>query len=642
MVRRQTYLSMKDLEEAKKIFFSRIDIDGMREKEKISSLDALDRVTAEPVFARISSPTYHSAAMDGVAVRARDTYGANERKPKLLEIGAEAVWVNTGDPMPEGYDAVMIVEKINQIDDKHIEIREAVYPWQNVRKVGEDIVATELLFPQNYRFRPYDLGALVSAGVLEVEVWKRPKVAIIPTGSELISYRELDTGLKKGRIIEFNSINLSSLVRGAGGIPIVYDIVPDDQEKISAAIEMAVDSDAKMVIVNAGSSAGSKDYAVHILGKMGEVLVHGVNIMPGKPTILAMVKDKPIIGNPGYPVSSIISFEQFALPIIYWLQGLDPLERKKIKVIPSRDIPSKPGMEEFIRVNIGKIRDRYIATPLPRGAGVLTTLIRAEGIIRVDPFSEGISQDDEVEAELLVEEKELKNTLVIIGSHDMSIDIIADEARRRGNIRLSSGNVGSLGGLIALRKGISHMAGSHLLDPETGVYNIPYVEKYLKGMKVHIYNLVQREQGLIVRKGNPKKIRGIKDIVKKDVRFVNRQAGSGTRVLLDYILKEQGIDPADIMGYDHEEFTHMSVAVDVLSGVADCGIGIFAAAKALDLEFIPIGREQYDLIIPTEFLSDPKIKDILDIIKTPTFKKRVEEMGGYDAKNSGRLFFTLQ
>ncbi len=639
MVERRVYLSMKQLSEAKELFFSNIKIDDLRREEKIKPEDALGRVTSRPIFAKLSSPLFHSAAMDGIAVRAEDTYGATDRRPKILEIGKDAVWVNTGDPMPEGFNAVIMVEKLNQLNERQVEIRESAYPWQNVRKVGEDIVATELLFPKNHILRPYDLGALVSAGVFELDVWARPKVAIIPTGSELVSYRNLEK-LEKGKLIEFNSIILSSLVKEAGGIPTVYDIVPDDMEKIKASLLDAL-SKAEIVIINAGSSAGSKDYTVHVLNALGKVLVHGVSMMPGKPTVLAIVEGKPVIGNPGYPVSSVISFDQFVRPLIYWLQGIEPPERKKIKVTLSRDIVSKPGIEEFIRVNIGKIRDRYVATPLPKGAGVLTTLIKAEGIVRVESFSEGISQSEEVEAELLVEEKELENTVIIIGSHDMCIDIIADEVRSKG-IRISSSNVGSLAGIIALRKGISHMAGSHLLDPNTGEYNRSYVEKYLRGIKVHVYNLVMREQGLIVKKGNPKGIKGLEDLVREDIRFVNRQPGSGTRVLLDYKLSQLNIDPKQIKGYEHEEFTHMAVAVDVLSGVADCGMGIFAAAKALDLDFIPIEKEEYDLIIPEDFLADPKIKTILEIIKTPHFRKRVEQMGGYDAKRSGELIFTLQ
>ncbi len=639
MLKRKTYLSMKSLDEAKRLFFSRIDLDLLKKKEKIKTEDGLGRVTASPVFARFSSPSFHSAAMDGIAVKAEQTYGATDRRPKVLEVGKDAIWVNTGDPMPEGFDAVIMVEKLNQIDDKHIEIREAAYPWQNVRKVGEDIVATEMIFPQNHRLRAYDLGALISAGVFELEVWKKPNVAIIPTGSELISYQQLK-GIEKGRLIEFNSIILSSLVKEAGGIPLVYRIVPDDEKEIKEAVLDAVKK-AEIVIINAGSSAGSKDYTVHVLNELGEVLVHGVNIMPGKPTILAIVDGKAAIGNPGYPISSIISFEQFVRPLVYWLQGIEPPERKRIKVILSRDIPSKAGTEEFVRVNIGKIKDKYVATALPKGAGVLTSLVRAEGIIRIDPFSEGISQGEAVDAELLVDEEELENTIVVIGSHDMCIDIIADELKKK-RIKISSSNVGSLAGLIALKKGISHIAGTHLLDPKTGEYNKSYVIKYLKGMKVHVYNLVIREQGLIIKKGNPKRIKGIRDLTREDIRFVNRQKGSGTRVLLDYKLKELGINPEQIRGYEHEEFTHMAVAVDVLSGIADCGIGIFAAAKALDLDFIPIGKEQYDIVIPEEFLEDPKIKSFLDVIKTPSFKRRVEKLGGYDTSQTGKLLFTLQ
>ncbi len=638
MVERKAYLSMKSLEEAKDLFFSRIDISKLREEEKIKVEDALGRVTSRPLFARFSSPHYHSAAMDGIAVKAEKTYGATDRRPKLLEIGKDAIWVNTGDPLPDGYDAVIMVEKVYQVDERHIEIRSPAYPWQNVRKVGEDIVSTELIFPKNHRLRPYDLGALISSGIFELYVWKRPEVAIIPTGSELVSYKDISGRLEKGKIIEYNSVVLSSLVKEAGGIPKVYGIVPDDEEKIKRAVEDAVNSSAKIIIINAGSSAGSKDYTFRILKDIGEVLVHGIAIMPGKPTVLAIAQGKPVIGNPGYPVSSVISFELFVMPIIYWLQGLEQKERKKIKVIPTRDIPSKLGIEEFVRVNIGKIRGRYVATPLPRGAGVLTTLTKAEGIIRIGEMKEGITQDEEVEAELLVDENELENTVVVIGSHDISLDIISDMLKEYG-IRISSSNVGSLGGLIALRKGISHLCGTHLLDPEKGIYNIPYIERYLKGMKVCVFHLVRREQGLIVRKGNPKGIKGIEDLVRDDVTFVNRQKGSGTRVLLDYKLKELGIDPKKIKGYENEETTHMAVAVDVLSGVADCGIGIYAAAKALDLEFIPIGKEQYDIVIPKEFMDDPKIKKFLEVIRDRRFKESVESLGGYDAKESGRLFF---
>ncbi|MBE0668523.1 MAG: molybdopterin biosynthesis protein, partial [Bacteroidales bacterium] len=361
------------------------------------------------------------------------------------------------------------------------------------------------------------------------------------------------------------------------------------EESIHNALKKAVESEVDVVIINAGSSAGSKDFTAHVISTMGEVLVHGVAMMPGKPTILGVINGKPIIGNPGYPVSAILSFDQFVKPLLFRLQGSYAPRRESVKVQPTRDIPSKLGTEEFLRVNIGKVGSTYVATPLSRAAGAITTLTKAEGLIRIPAPSEGISQDEVIEAELLVSEEELLNAVVVIGSHDITIDILADEIRHKGhNIRISSGNVGSLGGLLSLKKGMCHMAGAHLLDTVTGQYNIPFIKKYLKGMSVSLFHLVLRDQGLIVAKGNPKHIKGIEDLARDDVVFINRQAGSGTRLLFDYSLNKIGITPESIMGYKHEEFTHMAIAVDVLSGTVDCGMGIFAAAKALDLDFIPM------------------------------------------------------
>lgn len=643
-MKRNVYLTMKTLEEAKAIFFSRFGMDLRSGEEEIPTEESLGRITAKPVFAGISTPTYHSAAMDGVVVKAEETYGTTERNPKVLMVGKDALWINTGQGIPAGFNAVIMVEKIYQMDEDRLEIRSAAYPWQNVRKVGEDIVATQLLLPQNHRIRPYDLGAMISAGVFSVKTWKRPQVVIIPTGSELVNHRELGDlfELEKNRIIESNSLILEGLVRECGAAPIIYKIVPDLQEDIRAALERALDSDAHMVLINAGSSAGSKDYTAHIIEEMGEVLVHGVAMMPGKPTILGCVRGKPVVGNPGYTVSATLSFQQFVRPLLYSLQGSKAPETKTIKVEPSRDLPSKLGIEEFLRVNIGKVGNKTVATPLPRAAGSVTTLTRAEGIIRIPNLSEGVKQGEEVEAELLVSESEIMNTVVIIGSHDNTIDLLADEIRRRGHdIRISSGNVGSLGGLTALRRGTCHAAGSHLLDTETGEYNISYIKRYLKGVKVSVFHLVLREQGLMVAKGNPKGIKSIEDLTRKDVTFVNRQAGSGTRVLLDYKLKQLGIKAEAIRGYDHDEFTHMAVAVDIVSGAADCGVGIYAAAKALNLDFIPMEREQYDLIFPSFVMEQAAIQMVLETIRSQEFKDRVIGLGGYDPAKSGELWMEI-
>lgn len=640
-MKRHVYLKMKSLEEAREIFFSRFGKDFSAGEETIPTEGSLGRITAQPVFARLSTPTYHAAAMDGVAVKAEATYGTTERKPLVLKVGEEALWINTGQAIPPGFNAVIMVERIHQVDETRLEIRSPAYPWQHIRKVGEDIVATQLLLPQHHKIRAYDLGAMISAGVFSVRVRKRPEVAIIPTGTELIHHRDMKESAEPEthRIIECNSLILAGLVQECDAVPSVHDIVPDLEEAIRAALMRAVDSEAHMVLINAGSSAGSKDFTAQIISEQGEVLVHGVAMMPGKPTILGCVKGKPVVGNPGYTVSATLSFQQFVAPLLYTLQGSRPPEVKTIKVHPARDLPSKLGVEEFLRVNIGRVGEKCIATPLSRAAGSITSLIRAEGMIRIPAFSEGVAQDEAVEAELLVSESEIMNTVVLIGSHDMAIDVLADEIRRTGhNIRISSGNVGSLGGLIALRKGTCHGAGSHLLDPATGEYNVSYIRRYLKGVKVSVFHLVLREQGLMVAKGNPKGIQGIEDLSRKAITFVNRQAGSGTRVLFDYQLKQRAVEAEGVHGYDHEEFTHMAVAVDVLSGAADCGMGIYAAAKALGLDFIPVAREQYDLIFPSAVLGQPAIQEVLNTMRSQEFKDRVTALGGYDASRSGEVW----
>jgi putative molybdopterin biosynthesis protein len=434
--------------------------------------------------------------------------------------------------------------------------------------------------------------------------------------------------------VEFNTIILSGLVENVGGAAVRHPIVPDQFDLIKDAILAGVRSDFHLVVVNAGSSAGSEDYTAAAIRDLGEVLVHGVAMMPGKPTILGVVEDKPVIGNPGYPVSSILSFEVFGLPVLEAMQGLPSHCRPTITALTARKIPSKLGREEFFRVKLGKVGDRVIAAPLPRGAGSITTLTRADGIIRIPARTEGIEQAALVKVELLRPSEAIDRTVVIIGSHDLTLDLLADELIPH-NLFLSSSHVGSLGGLLALKKRTAHIATSHLLDVKTGLYNWSYIRKYIGDIPVKVIHGVMREQGFIVLKGNPKSIGGFEDLIREDVTFINRQAGAGTRVLLDYHLELAGIDPQQVKGYQMEEYTHTSVAVAVLSGVADVGMGVLAAARALGLDFLPVATEQYDLVIPEEFMNDEKMVTLLEVIRTPAFKKRVLALGGYGVERTG-------
>jgi len=637
--KRNVYLKMKTLQEAREIIDDRFSVADSLATETVSSPQAVGRVLAEPVHARVSAPHFNAAAMDGLAVTAQRTFGASEAVTKQLAIGREAFYVNTGHVMPPETDAVIMIEHVNVIDDDCIEIDKPVFPWQNVRKVGEDIVATELLFPQNHVITPYCVGALLTGGVFEVPVKKKPSVLIIPTGSELVDWRNLPLdSVKPGQVLETNSFMLGALVEKFGGAYTRHEMLVDDPEIIKQVVDEAVSNDYQMILVLGGSSAGSEDYAKGVILDLGTVLVHGVTIMPGKPVVIGTVRGKPVFGMPGYPVSAIIAFEQFVRPLLNRMLGQPDPSVQTVEVEPTRKIASKLGVEEFLRVKLGQVGNRVVATPLPRGAGCITSITEADGIIRIPNHIEGLKDNETATAELLRPLSSVKHTIVIVGSHDNTLDVLADRIKvKHSHLTVSSSHVGSMGGLMAIKRGACHVAGSHLLDTEDGSYNVSYIKKYLPGLAVRLVHLVSRDQGLIVKRGNPKGIGGIEDLARNDISMINRQPGSGTRILLDYRLNQLGIDAADIIGYQHEEFTHMAVAVAVLSGTADTGLGIYAAARALDLDFIPVVTERYDLIIPTTHFESENIQLMLETIDSSQFKRRVNALGGYHTEKTGEI-----
>ncbi|MFZ7125144.1 MAG: molybdopterin biosynthesis protein [Desulfobacterales bacterium] len=635
--KRHIYLQMKSLQAARSLVMERFGARPRDDAETVSVPEAVGRVLIEPVYAAISSPNFHAAAMDGIAVRAEATFGASETRPRQLEIGREAFLLNTGHVLPEGTNAVIMIENVQILGNQRVEIDAPAFPWQHVRRVGEDIVATELLFPRNHRVTPYCVGALLSAGIRSVSVRSKPRILIVPTGSELVDWQTMDPkSLQPGQVIESNSAVLGKLAEGLGASVRRHDPVPDSVAAIGDALESIGETDADIVMTLGGSSAGSEDYARKVIEEIGELYIHGVTMMPGKPVLVGAVHGKPVFGIPGYPVSAIMAFEQLVQPLILRLLGLPEEPRPRIAVETSRKVPSKLGIEEFLRVKLGRVGDRVVAAPLPRGAGCITTLTEADAIIRIPAAMEGLNEGESVEAELIRPAPYLDQTILIVGSHDNTLDVLADELRRAGTgLTLSSSHVGSMGGLMAIRRGVCHLAGAHLLDTENGTYNDSYIRRYLPGTPVHLVNLVMRQQGLIVPSGNPKNINGIEDLARSGIRFVNRQGGSGTRILLDYRLAELGIDPESIDGYATEEFTHMAVAVAVLSGLADTGLGICAAAGALGLDFVPVVTEQYDLVIPDRFFDTPKIRVLLETISGEPFKTRVQALGGYDTGKTG-------
>ncbi|MGE5675250.1 MAG: molybdopterin biosynthesis protein [Mycobacterium leprae] len=639
MSTRKIYLESVAPEEALQRLLSALDAAGWAPQvESISVDNALGRVTARPVHAHISAPHYNASAVDGVAVKARDTFAAMETSAVTLTFGEQAFWVDTGDPLPKGCDAVIMVEQVNLLDDGHqaggrCEILAPVAPWQDVRPIGEDLVATEILLPEGQKLRPQDLGALLAAGILEVDVFRQPVVTFIPTGTELVQPK---VDPQAGEIIEFNSRVVLGQVTEWGGQPKRHPIVVDNYEQIKAAVKAAVAS-SDIVIVNAGSSAGSEDFTVHVLGELGQVLAHGVAIKPGKPVMIGIIDGKPFIGLPGYPVSTWLTADLFLKPLVYRALGQAAPERPTVNATLARRLTSPMGVKDYVRVKLGRVGEKLVATPMGRGAGVISSLVRADGLLAVPAGREGIGEGQEVTVELLRPLSEIQETVVAVGSHDTALDLMASFLRRNGSrYFLSSAHVGSLGGLLALKRGEAHMAGTHMLDEETGEYNVSYLRKYL-GRPALLVLLAMREQGFLVPKGNPKGISSFKDLARPDVTYVNRQRGAGTRMLLDYHLKQEGIAPAQVQGYSREEFTHLNVAAAVKSGSADTGLGIYSAAKALDLDFVPVTWEEYELCIPAELESHPGIQAALGLINNPQFKAAVEELGGYNTAEAGRI-----
>lgn len=632
---RKIYLEDKPREEAKKELLKHFAPE--RKTETVKSADALGRVTAEPVYAAQSSPHFHASAMDGIAVKAEDTFGAHEQNPIRLKKGKDFVYVNTGNAVPPPFNAVIMIEHVEVISEDTVEIIEPAAPWQHIRPIGEDIVQEEMLFTQGHKIRPVDIGVLLASQTREIKVMKKPVVSIIPTGNELVSPSEPPG---HGKLIEFNGTVMANYIKEWGGEPVLYDIVEDDPEEIKKAIlEAAENSD--IVVVNAGSSAGSTDYTVHIVEELGEVFTHGVATRPGKPVILGKINNTIIVGIPGYPVSAYMTLEWFVRPLVCEYLGIEEPKRPTLKVKLGRRIVSSMGSEDFIRVAIGFVGGEFVANPLQREAGVTMSLVKADGILVIPPEKLGYEQGEEAVVELLRPEEEIKNAIVFNGSHDLTIDILSTHLRRKyKNTKIVSSHVGSMAGIMAIKKGEAHLAGVHLLDPETGEYNRTYVQRFLGGQDVVLLPFLKRKQGWLLPKGNPLGISGVKDIAEKNVQFVNRQKGAGTRILFDLLLKENGLEPEDIAGYDREMFSHLSVAAEVKGNPDAAGLGIYSAAKVMDLDFVPVADEEYDLLMTKEFFESVRGQQLLEIINSREFQEEVEALGGYQVvRNPEPIYF---
>lgn len=627
------YLTNVPLDKARDEYLALLKKNGMSHSaETIPVHTSAGRVTAEPVYARISSPHYNASAMDGIALDARLTYGATETTPVFLT-EAQYVPVDTGDPLPPGCDAVVMIEDVIEADGG-VRLYHASAPWQHVRQIGEDICAGDMLLPSFSEITPAAIGALIAGGVHEIAVVKKPVVGIIPTGDEIVPPTPAPG---QGEIPEFNSAIFSARLRQWGAEPVVFPIIPDEPTLIRGALSTALNQ-CDAVLLNAGSSAGREDYSTQAIREVGGVLYHGIAIKPGKPAILGYQGKKPILGVPGYPVSGIIVIEELLRPIIDVLTKRQTYISNEEEAVLSKAVVSSLKYEEFIRVKLGYVQNRLIASPLSRGAGVVSSFMKADGILKIPQGLEGYENGAAVKVRLLRSVGELKNNLVAIGSHDPLLDELADLLRVMwGDVSMSSSHVGSMGGIMAVRRGEAHVAGVHLLDEKTGRYNTSYIKKYFPNGGVRLVECVQRSQGLMVARGNPLNITCIKALQAPELRYVNRQKGSGTRVLCDYLFKKEGVDTSAVYGYEREEYTHTAVAALIAADSADAGLGIYSAAKLYDLDFIPVCDEQYDLLIPDYAWDSPLVSRLLEVLKSDEFRSRLDRLGGYKLDKPGTV-----
>jgi len=634
MAKRNLYLKTTPVEESLEKYISAIgDSTVLNLKtEVISTYDALGRITARAIHAKCSSPMFNASAMDGVAVVASSTKHATEREPLLMTLGQDYVIVDTGDPIKSPYDAVIMAEDVIEVDEEHIRITESVPGWQHVRPIGEDIVAGEMILPSSHQIRAVDIGVLLAGGILEVEVLAKPKVGIIPTGTEIIKPYE---DPKEGDIIDSNSGMFAGMAMEKGCQPKIYDIVPDVYEEIKRAVATAL-AENDLVVVNAGSSAGTEDYTASVLSEMGEVIIHGVAMKPGKPVILAILDGKPVIGLPGYPVSAYLAFENFVTPVLHKMMKKSGKPQNMVKAVLATRLVSSLKHREYVRVKVGYVGGKLVASPLARGAGAAMSLVKADGFCIIPQNSEGFEAGEMVDVILSKPLEEIEGTLVSIGSHDMALDIIGDmmPAKYQG-MSFTSTHVGSMAGLLALQRGETTIAPIHLLDMATGEYNVNYLKQLFQGEEMALIKGLDRIQGIIVKKENPKGIEALEDLTR--VRYVNRQRGAGTRVLLDYKLEKAGISPEKIDGYDKEVATHMAVAAAVASEGIDAGMGIKSAADAMNLDFIEIGVEEYDFAIRKADLDLPQVKALVEILKSKEFHEKLDEMGGYGYHRVGEV-----
>jgi len=626
------YLDNYDLNEALALYLADIKMQIDLETEWVATTSALGLITAEAVYAKVSAPNYNASAMDGIAIKSAMSALASESNPLIINKD-NYQYVDTGDVICEEWDAVIMIEDVIFKAGDSALITKAVGYFENIRPIGEDISQTQMIIPSFHKIRAVDLGPLIASKNEKIKVFKKLKTAILPTGSEIV-----DVGvevLEDGMIIDSNSSMIKGLTEELNLDAQVLAVCPDEYEPFRETVDQAT-KEFDVLLINAGSSAGSEDYTVKIIHELGKVSVHGIAIKPGKPAILGVVNKAIVIGLPGYPVSTYIVFEQVFKPIINQLFH-QKIQQETLEAILTKTVYSSLKHLEFVRVKVGYLDDKFVCTPLARGAGISMSLAEADGMISIPKHSEGYQKNECVTVHLFKPVSRLKQQITSIGSHDLILDVLNDVFNQNDYpYTLSSSHVGSYSGLLALKNKETLIAPIHLLA-EDGTYNIDVVRTLFKGEKMALIKGVKRKQVLAYAKDNPLEIESIMDIVQKKLKYVNRQKGSGTAVLFDYLLKESHLSKSDVIGYDFIMPSHFNVGAAIQNKTADCGLLIKSIAKVMELDYFEVMAEDYDFAIYEKDLEQPTIKSFIEILKSDFFKEKLQGFDCYDTDDSGKI-----
>lgn len=608
------------------------------EGQLIDVEDALGRVTAETVVARLSSPNYYAAAIDGLAVASHSTLEASEESPIILDVGASLPFVDTGSPMPAGCDTVVPFYELKLTDERSLEVRRPSAPWRNVRPIGEDLAAGEVILPKGHRVRSLDLSALIAGGIRELLVEGQPRVHVVPLGEALVEPGRLPS---VGQTVDHTSPFLSALATEQGFRARRFPAIPETRDAVTAVMQEQA-SRCDLLILCAGHERGTALLAT-ALAEAGECTLHGVSIRPGHALVLGFIGDTPVLGVSSHPVPAFLGFSLFGLPAFRSLSkgrakdDLWPWPVDKARL--ATGCGSAAGVEEFLRVKMAVVDGERIAVAESGGHGTLMSLVRADGLIRIPAGVRRLEDGTPVEVLRLREETNLTGHLLLLGTHDISYDLIRDRLHDRyPEVRLHTAAVGGRAGLEALQRGHCHGATVHLFDEATGEYNLPFLKQWDWEEPVVVFQLLHRWLGLAVAPGNPLGITGLKDLSRPEVRFVNRQPGSGTRQLIDYHLAQAGVATDAIPGYSLHAHTHMATAAAVKGDTADAGPTISTAARSLGLDFVPCVRERLDLVFPKRFLSLYPLRALLAVLRSEGFREAATgRFHDYDFAEAGEL-----